>query len=87
MEMTSEDKKFLVKLAKKIVDYQMVTPTIFFLEITKPLSFIGSQAMVFFGPIINAFVNSDGYYRAAEIFEHPTNIEFLIQEIERLSKK
>jgi len=79
MEMTSEDKKFLGKLAKKIVDYQMVTPTIFFLEITKPLSFIGSQAMVFFGPIINAFVNSDGYYRAAEIFEHPTNIEFLIQ--------
>jgi len=65
----------------------MVTPTIFFLEITKPLSFIGSQAMVFFGPIINAFVNSDGYYRAAEIFEHSTNIEFLIQEIERLSKK
>jgi hypothetical protein len=87
MEMTSEDKKFLGKLAKKIVDYQMVTPTIFFLEITKPLSFIGSQAMVFFGPIINAFVNSDGYYRAAEIFEHPANIEFLIQEIERLSKK
>ena len=87
MEMTSEDKKFLGKLAKKIVDYQMVTPTIFFLEITKPLSFIGSQAMVFFGPIINAFVNSDGYYKAAEIFEHPANIEFLIQEIERLSKK
>ena len=87
MEMTSEDKKFLGKLAKKIVDYQMVTPTIFFLEITKPLSFIGSQAMVFFGPIINAFVNSDGYYRAAEIFEHPANIEFLIQEIERLLKK
>ena len=52
----------------------------------KPLNFIGSQTMVFFGPIISAFVKADGYYRAAELFEQHSSVEFLICELERLSK-
>ena len=43
--------------------------------------------MIFFGPIINAFINTEGYYKAAEIFEKPENIELLIQEIEKLEEK
>ena len=84
--LTKDDKAFLSKLAHKIVDLKLVTPSIFFLEMAKPLNFIGSQTMVFFGPIISAFVKTDGYYRAAEIFENHNSIEFLIQEIERLDK-
>ena len=52
----------------------------------KPLNFIGSQTMVFFGPIISAFVKTDGYYRAAELFEEHSSVEFLICELERLGK-
>ena len=52
----------------------------------KPLNFIGSQTMVFFGPIISAFVKTDGYYRAAELFESSISVEFLISELERLGK-
>jgi hypothetical protein len=52
----------------------------------KPLNFIGSQAMVFFGPIVSAFVKADGYYRAAELFENDVSVEFLISELERLGK-
>ena len=43
--------------------------------------------MIFFGPIINAFINTEDYYKAAEIFEKPENVEFLIQEIEKLEEK
>ena len=50
----------------------------------RPLNFVGSQAMI--GPIISAFVKTDGYYKAAEIFENCNSVEFLIQEIERLDK-
>tara|TARA_Y100001935_G_scaffold237494_1_gene223034 strand:- start:123 stop:395 length:273 start_codon:yes stop_codon:yes gene_type:complete len=81
-----EDKAFLTKLAEKVKARRMTTPAIFFLEMMKPLNFIGSQAMIFFGPIISAFVKTDGYYRAAEIFENHNSIEFLLQEIERLDK-
>ena len=52
----------------------------------KPLNFIGSQTMVFFGPIISAFVKTDGYYRAAQLFESSISVEFLISELERLGK-
>ena len=81
-----EDKDFLTKLAKEVQSRRLTTPAIFFLEMTRPLNFVGSQAMVFFGPIISAFVKTDGYYKAAEIFENHHSVEFLIQEIERLDR-
>ena len=84
--LTVDDKNFLTGIAKKIIELKLVTPAIFFLEMAKPLNFIGSQTMVFFGPIISAFVKTDGYYKAAEIFENHNSIEFLIQEIERLDR-
>ena len=84
--LTNDDKAFLTKLAKKIDELKLITPSIFFLEMVKPLNFIGSQTMVFFGPIISAFVKTDGYYKAAELFEQHSSAEFLICELERLSK-
>lgn len=81
-----KDREFITRIAKKIYDTGLVTPAVFFLEMSKPLTLLGSHAMVFFGPIVNAFVRTDGYYRAAEIFETPENFEFLISEIERLEQ-
>ena len=57
-----EDKDFLTKLAQEVKSRRLTTPAIFFLEMMRPLNFVGSQAMVFFGPIISAFVKTDGYY-------------------------
>ena len=82
--LTIDDKNFLTGIAKKIIEFKLVTPAIFFFEMVKPLNFIGSQTMVFFGPIVSAFVKTDGYYRAAELFESNVSVEFLISELERL---
>ena len=84
--LTIDDKNFLTGIAKKIIELKLVTPAIFFFEMVKPLNFIGSQTMVFFGPIVSAFVKTDGYYRAAELFESNVSVEFLISELERLGK-
>ena len=75
---------FIRRVADRIHRAGLVTPAIFFLELTKPLALIGSHVMIFFGPIINAFINTDGYYKAAELFEEPANVELLIREIEKL---
>ena len=40
--------------------------------------------MIFFGPIVSAFIKADGYYRAAELFEEPKNVEILICRVEQL---
>jgi len=85
--LSEQDKAFITRLAKRIQQSGFVTPAILFLEMTKPLALLGSHAMVFFGPIINSFIKTDGYYHAAELFEEPDTVEFLLSEIERLDKK
>ena len=66
--LSEQDKAFITRLAKRIQQSGFITPAIFFLEMTKPLALLGSHAMVFFGPIINSFIKTDGYYHAAELF-------------------
>ena len=77
---------FIRRVAARVHRSGLVTPAVLFLELTKPLALIGSHAMIFFGPIINAFINMDDYYRAAELFEEPANVELLIREIEKLEE-
>ncbi len=85
--LSNSDRDFITRLAKRIQKSGFVTPAILFLEMTKPLALLGSHAMVFFGPIVNSFIKADGYYRAAELFEEPDTVEFLLCEIERLDKE
>ena len=74
----------ITQLSKKIVSHGMSTPAIFFLEMVKYVSFLGSQLMVFFGPIITVFIHGHQYYEIAELLEDRDNVEFLLTEIERL---
>ena len=84
LSISNTEKQLITGLADKIVQRGLAVPAIFFLELTKPLALIGSHGMIFFGPIINAFINTEGYYKAAELFEEPANVELLIREIEKL---
>ncbi len=76
--------KQIIDLANDIVLRGMSVPAIFFLESTKYMSFIGSQMLIFLGPIATCFINNSKYYNFAEIIENKNNIELLIMEIERL---
>lgn len=87
INLSPQDQKILTNLATRIHKTGFVTPAVIFMEMTKPLALLGSHAMVFFGPIVNAFIRTDGYYRLAEIFEKPDSVEFLLVEIERLEKE
>ena len=77
-----EDILFIESVAKKIYDSGLVTPAVFFLEMSKPLSLIGSHALIFLGPILNAFIQSENYYRAAQVFEDHNTVDILIEMIE-----
>jgi hypothetical protein len=84
LPLPEQDSAFLQRLAEKIHSSGFVTPVIFFLEMTKPLALLGSHALVFFGPILNTFIQSENYYRTIQVFEEPENIEILLQMIESL---
>ena len=81
---SNEDRQLISNLAEKIVKHGMAVPAIFFLEMVKYMSFIGSQLMVFFGPVITVFIQSESYYKITHLLEERQNIEFLMLEIERI---
>ena len=81
------EKELIKSFAKKINNRGMNVPAILFLEKVRYASFIGSQMLVFFGPVITAFIQSEPYYRFAELLEDRNNIELLIREIENFEKK
>lgn len=85
VSVTEERRKFLLnKLAQKVVDLRLTPVAIVFLESSKPLSFIASQALVFFQPFYQAFFNYKEYDEITYLLEDRTNIEALILEIERI---
>jgi hypothetical protein len=74
----------LEKIARRIVDLRLSTLAIVLLESVKPLSFFGSQAMIFLQPIFRAVFSYSEYDEIAALMEERSNLERLIQEIERL---
>ncbi len=77
------DTDLIKKLADFVVRRNMSVPAIMFLESVRPLNFIGSQAMVFFKPIISRFFTSAEYDKLATILERREVIDLLIKEIEQ----
>ncbi len=72
----------LGRIARKVVEREMTVPAIMLLEMVKPLSFLGSQAMVFLNPVVSLVVSSDDYYRFMRLMDDRENIEKLAVAIE-----
>lgn len=79
--------EILTKIARKTVELRLTPIAIVLLESTKPLSFVGSQLMVFFQPIITALFPFHQYEEIAALLEERSNIELLIQTIEQLEEE
>ena len=84
MTINPSDRQLISNLAQKIVRHGMAVPAIFFLEMVKYMSYIGSQLLVFFGPVITVFIQSQSYYKITHLLEDRQNVEFLMLEIERM---
>jgi hypothetical protein len=78
----AEEKELLDKLAKKVVYWKMTAPAIMALESVKPLNYIGSQAMVFFEPIVQTIFNLKDYDTMRQMLERRETIEMLLLRIE-----
>jgi hypothetical protein len=82
-ERTPEDDRLLERIAEATVRWRMTVPAILFLESVKPLSFIGSQTMYFFEPMVRALFSVPDYERVAALMERRENVEALLVAIER----
>ncbi len=81
------DNIIINELAEKICNHGLAVPAIFALEMIKYVSFLGSQLMVFFGPVVTVFVSGPQYYEIAELLEDRSNVELLLCLIEKIESK
>ncbi|MGH7725798.1 MAG: hypothetical protein ACREOU_10280 [Candidatus Eiseniibacteriota bacterium] len=81
------DQALLDRVAGWICDRRMETPAVLFLETARPLSFVGSQAMHFFDPLVRAMFTWPDYERFARLMEDRDNLERLIRAIEKTADR
>ena len=70
-------------MAERVVALRMTVPAILTLESFKPLSFVGSQALYFFEPMVRAFFAVPDYERFAALVERRDSLEALLVKIEQ----
>ncbi|HUU45537.1 MAG TPA: hypothetical protein VM118_07350 [Acidobacteriota bacterium] len=82
--LTDEEEAIMTRMAKKVVEWKMTVPAIMFLEMVKPLNYIGAQAMVFFEPFVQTIFNFRDYDTFRQMMERRESVERLLQKIEEL---
>jgi hypothetical protein len=73
---------FIERLAQKISSWGLIAPAVFFLEANKPFSFIGSQALLFFQPLLGFLLGDEVVGGYAQLFEDQDNVERLLHLLE-----
>jgi hypothetical protein len=61
----------------------MKAPAILLLEFYKPLSFLGAQALLFFQPVLGAWVGDEVVRDYAALLEEPGSVERLVAQLEK----
>jgi hypothetical protein len=83
-EPTEQQKTAVDLVCSEIARRHLTTPALIFLETFRPLSFVGSQAMHFFEPIVSAVIRGDTYHPFAEFLERRGSVDYICRELERL---
>ncbi len=74
------------RVAAEVVRRRLATPAVLVLETGKPLSFLGSQALVFLEPMVRAFLAPPDYDLLVRILEDRSRVERLVEVIEDLEE-
>ena len=85
-DFTDEERDALIdKIADGVVKRRMEAPAVLFLELHKPLSFVGSQALIIGSPFVGPFVGIENVNRVSKLIGDRSNVERLIRRIEELA--
>ena len=82
-----EDLQLLESVAEAICSRGMAAPALLALESSRPMSFLGSQALVAIKPFVDLLVSTEKYDRFTAILERRDGIEALIDRIGRMESK
>jgi hypothetical protein len=86
IEDQAQTKALLEKIAQNVVNRRLEMPAVLFLEMHRPLSFLGSQALYFLTPLLGLVAAPEQISRLARMLDTPEGVERLISAIERKAK-
>ena len=81
-EEQAQEREVLTRLADEVVRRRMAVPAIFVLETMRPLSFIASQGLIFFEPIVRTMLSLKDYDVFARALERRENVDWLVRYLE-----
>ncbi len=83
-EPTDEQREAVDAVCRQIVKRHLTTPCLVFLEMARPLNYLGSQALHFFAPVLSVLTSRQGHRHFAAFLEHRGSIDYLCRRIEEL---
>ncbi len=85
-EPTPQQKEIVDSVCRQIIKRHLTTPSLVFLEMSRPLNFIGSQVMHFFAPFVSALTDSQGHRHFALFLEQRGSIDYICRRMEELEE-
>jgi hypothetical protein len=80
--LSEEQVKLFDKLSDLVAKKRLTMPAILFLESVRPLNFVGSQAMLFFAPMVHALFTARQYDLIQQALEQRETLAYLIDLLE-----
>jgi hypothetical protein len=80
--LNEEQIKLFDKLADRIAKYRLTTPAVLFLESVRPLNFVGSQAMLFFAPMVHSLFTAREYDLLQQAMERRETMSYFVDLLE-----
>jgi hypothetical protein len=86
VEPTEAQREVVDRLCRQVVQRGLTTPALVFLESVRPLSYVTSQTLQFFAPVLSAVADAKACQDLADFLEHRGSVEYLCRRIEELAK-
>jgi hypothetical protein len=81
-----QSEQLLEQMSQQICRWRLTLPAIIFLQVTRPLSFIASQALLLCQPLISAFYDAPQIAGYADLLADRTNVDRLVARLEEDSR-
>ena len=84
-EVTPEERdRILDRVAREVTRRRLEVPAILALELHRPLTFLGSQALVVFTPLLAPAFGVENLQKVSKLLEDRGNLDRLMERIEEL---
>lgn len=81
-EPTEREREVATRVCREVVRRRMTTPALMFLEMSRPLNYVGAQVLHFFRPFGGVLVDPGAWDDFAAFVERRGSIEFLCRQLE-----